>query len=246
MKYSGEWRKVVNRLGRWIDFDNDYKTMNPSFMESVWWAFKILYDRGLVYRGVKVMPYSTACTTCLSNFEANQNYKLVREESIYVAFELVPTKITVDMQVCKGVEVVMETGELSLEHTYVLAWTTTPWTLPSNLALAVNKDLDYVRFPDPKDSTRFFLMAKVRLCAVFPAKVVEGIEALGLPTVKGRELLGVRYHPLFPYFRKYEENCFRVLSGGFVTSDTGLAGSRFFFLSFFFCTFCLFGDLCCS
>lgn len=88
MRYSNEWRKIVGRMGRWIDFDNDYKTMNKDFMESVWWVFSELYKKGLVYRGFKVMPYSTACTTPLSNFEANLNYKDVSDPAIVVTFPL--------------------------------------------------------------------------------------------------------------------------------------------------------------
>ncbi|CAB4043251.1 isoleucine--tRNA ligase, cytoplasmic-like, partial, partial [Paramuricea clavata] len=122
MRYSGEWQKIVSRLGRWIDFENDYKTMYPTFMESVWWVFKQLYEKGLVYRGFKVMPYSTKCTTPLSNFEANQNYKDVVDPAVIVNFPL------------------DDDPEVS-----VIAWTTTPWTLPSNLALVVHPDLQYVK-----------------------------------------------------------------------------------------------------
>uniref|UniRef100_A0A8C3VGB5 Isoleucine--tRNA ligase, cytoplasmic n=1 Tax=Catharus ustulatus TaxID=91951 RepID=A0A8C3VGB5_CATUS len=112
----------VTRLGRWIDFENDYKTLYPEFMESVWWVFKQLYDKGLVYRGVKVMPFSTACNTPLSNFESHQNYKDVQDPSVTVSFPL------------------EEDPDVSL-----VAWTTTPWTLPSNLALCVNPELQYVK-----------------------------------------------------------------------------------------------------
>ncbi|KAG7250364.1 hypothetical protein CRUP_031889, partial [Coryphaenoides rupestris] len=107
MRYSNEWETSVRRMGRWIDFENDYKTLYPWFMETVWWVFKQLYDKGLVYRGVKVMPFSTACNTPLSNFESHQNYK---DESVSL-----------------------------------IAWTTTPWTLPSNLALCVNAEFQYVK-----------------------------------------------------------------------------------------------------
>ncbi|KAH0630071.1 hypothetical protein JD844_012667, partial [Phrynosoma platyrhinos] len=122
MRYSQEWKTSVTRLGRWIDFDNDYKTLYPEFMETVWWVFKQLYDTGLVYRGVKVMPFSTACNTPLSNFESHQNYKDVQDPSVIVTFPL------------------EEDENISL-----VAWTTTPWTLPSNLALCVNPDLQYVK-----------------------------------------------------------------------------------------------------
>uniref|UniRef100_A0A4W4E0F7 Isoleucine--tRNA ligase, cytoplasmic n=1 Tax=Electrophorus electricus TaxID=8005 RepID=A0A4W4E0F7_ELEEL len=121
MRYSTEW-EVIMRMGRWIDFKHDYKTLYPWFMETVWWVFKQLYDKGLVYRGVKVMPFSTACNTPLSNFESHQNYKDVQDPSIIVNFPLLE-----DENVC------------------LIAWTTTPWTLPSNLALCVNPELIYVK-----------------------------------------------------------------------------------------------------
>ncbi|RMC00091.1 hypothetical protein DUI87_23501 [Hirundo rustica rustica] len=120
MRYAKEWEFSVTRLGRWIDFENDYKTLYPEFMESVWWVFKQLYDKGLVYRGVKVMPFSTACNTPLSNFESHQNYKDVQDPSVTVSFPL------------------EEDPSVSL-----VAWTTTPWTLPSNLALCVNPELQF-------------------------------------------------------------------------------------------------------
>merc|ERR1719489_523526 len=119
MRYSGEWRTIITRVGRWIDFDNDYKTLYPWYMESIWWVFGQLYAKGFVYRGVKVMPFSTACSTPLSNFEAGQNYKDTQDPSVVVSFPIVSG-------VAAG-------GEARL-----VAWTTTPWTLPSNLALCVN------------------------------------------------------------------------------------------------------------
>ena len=111
MKYSHEWKRYVTRFGRWIDFENDYKTMDLNFMESVWWVFKQIFDKGLVYRKCKIMPYSPACTTVLSNFEAGSNYKILDDPSIFIAFPLI------------------EQPEVR-----IVAWTTTPWTLPSNLA----------------------------------------------------------------------------------------------------------------
>ena len=122
MRYSQEWRTVVTRLGRWIDMDNDFKTMDTNFMESVWWVFKTMFEKGFVYRGFKVMPYSTACTTPLSNFEAGMDYREVPDPEVYVTFPLV------------------DEPEVNL-----VAWTTTPWTLPSNLALCVNPEMTYVK-----------------------------------------------------------------------------------------------------
>ena len=122
MRYSGDWRETVDRIGRWIDFDNDYKTLYPWFMESVWWVFKQLYTKGLVYHGQKVMPFSTACNTPLSNFEAGQDYKDVNDPAVSVTFPLVDEP-----------------------NVNMVAWTTTPWTLPSNLSLCVNAEMDYIK-----------------------------------------------------------------------------------------------------
>ncbi|KAK2119339.1 Isoleucine--tRNA ligase, cytoplasmic [Saguinus oedipus] len=143
MRYSTEWKSTVTRLGRWIDFDNDYKTLYPEFMESVWWVFKQLYDKGLVYRGVKVMPFSTACNTPLSNFESHQNYKDVQDPSVFVTFPL------------------EEDETISL-----VAWTTTPWTLPSNLAVCVNPEMQYVKIKDVARGKLLILM-EARLSALY-------------------------------------------------------------------------------
>uniref|UniRef100_A0A8C4M7P8 isoleucine--tRNA ligase n=1 Tax=Equus asinus asinus TaxID=83772 RepID=A0A8C4M7P8_EQUAS len=147
MRYSTEWKSIVTRLGRWIDFDNDYKTLYPQFMESVWWVFKQLYDKGLVYRGVKVMPFSTACNTPLSNFESHQNYKDVQDPSVFVTFPL------------------EEDENISL-----VAWTTTPWTLPSNLALCVNPDMQYVKIKGKYEGKLLILM-EARLSSLICACV---------------------------------------------------------------------------
>mmetsp|Transcript_20900 Transcript_20900/g.40492 ORF Transcript_20900/g.40492 Transcript_20900/m.40492 type:complete len:510 (-) Transcript_20900:171-1700(-) len=143
MRYSSAWRETITRCGRWIDFDNDYKTLDTKFMESVWWVFSQLHKKNLVYRGFKVMPYSTACTTPLSNFETAQNYQQVRDPSVIVNFPL-----------------------LKDEKTCLLAWTTTPWTLPSNLGLCVNKAFTYVKVLDKK-SGKNFILAKSRIPFVY-------------------------------------------------------------------------------
>lgn len=138
MRYASEWETVVSRMGRWIDFRNDYKTLYPSFMESVWWVFKELFKKDLVYKGFKVMPYSTACCTPLSNFEMSQNYKDVVDPAVIVSFPL-----------------------LSRPHVSLIAWTTTPWTLPSNLALCVHPTHIYVHVKGTLISTFFFLLKNV-------------------------------------------------------------------------------------
>ncbi|PAV64251.1 hypothetical protein WR25_13290 [Diploscapter pachys] len=139
MRYSKEWEESVGRVGRWIDFRHDYKTMYPWFMESVWWAFSELFKKGLVYRGVKVMPFSTACSTPLSNFEAGQNYKDVVDPAVFVGLRLDENP-----------------------NRLLVAWTTTPWTLPSNLAICVHPDLEYVVAKD-KNTNVEYVMLEVRL-----------------------------------------------------------------------------------
>ena len=145
MRYSSLWEETVHRLGRWIDFKKDYKTLDTSFMESVWWVFKQLDEKGLVYQGFKVMPYSTACKTPLSNFESGQNYKNVKDPAVVVSFPLVDEP-----------------------ETSFLAWTTTPWTLPSNLALCVHPDLDYVKIKDTKTAAQYIL-GYDRLVELYPS-----------------------------------------------------------------------------
>lgn len=198
MRYSQEWRSIVNRFGRWIDFDNDYKTMDPKFMESVWWVFKQMHDKGLVYRGCKVMPYSNGCSTVLSNFEVQQSYKEVDDPALYVAFNTIADP-----------------------NTKFIAWTTTPWTLPSNLALVVNKDFDYVKVKDTK-TEHFYYLAESRLAAFTASLSKDATRIVIVEKCKGSDLIGAEYEPLYPYFKeRREQGCFRILAGDFVTSDAG-------------------------
>ena len=146
MRYSSEWEHVVNRFGRWIDFKNDYKTLDINFMESVWHVFKTLFNKNLVYRGRKIMPYSNAVHTVLSNFEVQLNYKEVDDPSLWISLPLA-----------------------SDPNVKFVVWTTTPWTLPSNLALAVNPDFDYVKIKDLKRN-EVFIMAECRLTALYKKK----------------------------------------------------------------------------
>lgn len=205
-RYTAEWRKQVTRLGRWIDFDNDYKTMDPQFMESVWWVFKTMFEKDLVYRGYKVMPYSCPCGTPLSNFEAGLNYKDVNDPAAVVTFPL-----TTD------------------ESVSLLAWTTTPWTLPSNLALCVNANFDYVKIVDKTRNNQVFIILEKRLGQLFPEvnkadcteerkqELYEVVQRM-----KGSELVGLTYKPLFPFFQaQYGSTSFRVVADDYVTEDGG-------------------------
>nr|XP_054496213.1 isoleucine--tRNA ligase, cytoplasmic isoform X3 [Agelaius phoeniceus] len=194
MRYAKEWEFSVTRLGRWIDFENDYKTLYPEFMESVWWVFKQLYDKGLVYRGVKVMPFSTACNTPLSNFESHQNYKDVQDPSVTVSFPL------------------EEDPSVSL-----VAWTTTPWTLPSNLALCVNPELQYVKLRD-KATGKIYILMESRLVALYKSDSEYQI----LDRFPGIVLKGKKYKPLFEYFIQCKENgAFTVVVDGYVKEEEG-------------------------
>lgn len=193
-RYTKEWRQTVERIGRWVDFDDDYKTMDADFMESVWWVFKQLWDKDLIYLGYKVLPYSTAVATPLSNFEASSNYKDVQDPSVTVLFKAI--------------------GE---ENTSFLAWTTTPWTLPSNLALCVGAEIEYVKIRSDKHDD-FLILSKGRLATYFPKN--KGYEIV--ETYLGKDLENKEYEPLFSYFTdKRKEGAFKVLVGDHVTDDDG-------------------------
>ena len=192
-RYVAEWQKTITRLGRWVDFDDDYKTMDVWYMESVWWVVKQLWDRGLIYQGMKVMPVSTALETVLANFEAGQNYLDVQDPAITVLFKLED------------------------EDAYLSAWTTTPWTLPSNLAVCVGAGIDYVRVTDSAIGKTFYL-AEARLPdyrARHPSLTVES-------RLKGADLVGRRYRPLFDYFEpERERGAFVVVADDYVTTEEG-------------------------
>ncbi|CAH1426937.1 unnamed protein product [Lactuca virosa] len=215
-RYVGEWEKVITRTGRWIDFKNDYKTMDLNFMESVWWVFSQLFKKNLVYRGFKVMPYSTGCKTPLSNFEANSNYKEVPDPEIMVTFPIVDDQ----------------------DGAAFVAWTTTPWTLPSNLALCVNSNLVYVKVKS-KSNGKIYVVAESRLSELPVEKAKKGTpngavddKSKGktkssvvayevLDKFPGSSLVGKKYVPLFDYFKEFSDVAFRVVADDYVTSDSG-------------------------
>ncbi len=194
LRYTHEWQAIVSRMGRWVDFNQTYRTMDLSFMESVWWVFKQLYDQGLVYEGLKVMPFSAKLGTPLSNFEASENYKEIDDPSLTVAFPF-----------------------LDDPHTFFLAWTTTPWTLVSNLALMVNPIAEYVKILD-HHSQRQFILAKQRLSNYYKSPDEYTI----LEEYIGKQLDGKRYSPLFPYFAdQASKGAFRVILEDTITIEEG-------------------------
>ncbi len=197
LRYVGEWRRTVTRMGRWVDFDNDYKTLDLDFMETIWWVFKQLWEQGRVYKSYRIMPYSWKLNTPLSNFEAGSNYKDVQDPSI-----------TVRVRVKEGAPA--EWGATNL-----LIWTTTPWTLPANLAVCAGPDLDYLAVRDKDDGT-VYIVAEARLDSVY--KKAEAYDVVA--KLKGTDLKGWTYEPLFPYFKDMS-GAFTVFNGDFVTTSDG-------------------------
>lgn len=196
MRYADDWRRTIKRLGRWIDMDNDYKTLYPEFMESVWWAFKELFNKGSVYRGLRVMPYSTACTTPLSNFEAQQNYKEVNDPAVTISFPLLDDPTTA-----------------------LLAWTTTPWTLPANIALAVNPKFEYLKIYD-EDKKMNFIILESLLSTLY--KKPKSAKFKIVEKISGQDLVGLKYEPLFDFFYdQFKDVAFRVIAADYVTDDSG-------------------------
>jgi isoleucyl-tRNA synthetase len=202
MKFTSEWEKYVTRQARWVDFENSYKTMDTNFMESVLWAFKELYKKGLVYESMRVMPYSWACETPLSNFETrlDNSYRERADKAVTVSFKLNKINST------------LPTG---FKEYKILAWTTTPWTLPSNLALAVGGDIEYI------------CTSKGDTCYIFGKFALEKYkqdlkleEDSIIKTLKGSDLAEMTYEPILPYFKDHK-NSFRVLVGDFVLEGDG-------------------------
>jgi isoleucyl-tRNA synthetase len=190
LKYSGIWVEMFKRIGRWVDFSHDYKTMDLPFMESVINNFKQLYEKGLVYEDYRVLPYSWAAETPLSNFEVNLGYQDKTDNAITVMFTLQ-----------NGMK--------------ILVWTTTPWTLPSNMMLAVGKDIDYVVM---EEDGQKYILARA-LLGRYKKQLEHAVE---VGSLKGSDLIGMSYTPMFPYFAHLkEQGAFKVLNGDFVSTEDG-------------------------
>ena len=195
---TDEWEVITKRMGRWIDFENDYKTMDVEFMESVWWVFKALWDKGLIYQDFKVLPYSFGATTPLSNFEANLDYRDVDDPAITLRLQALESK-----------------GAVAADD-YLLIWTTTPWTLPGNLALAVGAEIEYARV----SGTIGNLEGTYWLAADLVPKYFD--EPQILDRAVGQDLVGLSYMPPFDYFgEERDRGAFRVIESDDVTVDEG-------------------------
>ena len=198
-RFTKEWEEVIARTGRWVDFKNAYRTMDPKFMETVWWITRQLWDQGLVYEGHRVMPYSWRISTPLSNFEAALNYKEVQDPALTIRFAVTAGK-----------------GRAAPKR-FILAWTTTPWTLPANLALAVGEDISYVEVSTSEQPDESYIVAADRVQAYF-----EGKTLTTLGTYRGADLVGWEYEPLFPHFASRKaQGAFKVYIGAHVTATDG-------------------------
>jgi isoleucyl-tRNA synthetase len=191
LRYTGQWEKIVNRMGRWVDFVHQYRTMDPSYMESIWWVFKQIWEKDLIYHGFRVQPYCPRCATPLSNFEVNEGYKDVSGPSITVTFPIA--------------------GE---EQTKFLVWTTTPWTLPSNVAIAVGPDIKYVKIQDGENK---YILAKDRVSSYYKDPSLYTI----LEECTGKDLEGKKYIPMFDYFSSQDQRFFHVTTADFVSTEDG-------------------------
>ncbi len=187
--YQSDWEEMSHRVGFWADMENPYVTYHNDYIESVWWALRQIWDKGLLYKGHKIMPYCPRCGTSLSSHEVAQGYKDVKENSVIAKFPVV--------------------GE---DNTYILAWTTTPWTLPSNVALCVNPRETYVKF---KVEDETYIMAKELVSSVFPDETPDFIE-----TYIGTDLVGTSYEPLYTFI-KLDKKAYYIVADSYVTMEDG-------------------------
>jgi len=202
--YIKEWDKSTEKLGYWIDLENPYRTLDTNYIESVWWSLKQLYDKKLLYEDHKVVPFCPRCETPLSSHEVAQGYERIKEESVYIKFRVKST-------------------DPEWKNTSLLVWTTTPWTLPSNVALAVNPDIEYVCVPDPQEKGHWLVLGKINFEKLlekgFFPESHKNLEGSKIDVFFGREMIGLKYEPLFPYFSKL--NAFVIIGGDFVAIDEG-------------------------
>jgi len=193
LTYAKEWGKMVERIGRWVDFKHSYKTMDSTYIESVWWALKEIFDKGLLYEGKKVLLYCPRCETPISNFEVamDNSYQDIKEETVVVKFKL-------------------KKNDKFPKLTYLLAWTTTPWTLPANVALAIGDNIEYYLANDGKNN---YIIAKERA-----KEYLKGKKAI--KTFRGKELVGLHYEPLYKTI-KNNAKAYTILPAEFVTTEDG-------------------------
>ncbi len=197
-RYTNEWRDTIERIGRWVDFDETYATLDNDYMESIWWVLKQIWNKGLVYQNFRSMHICPRCETPLSNFEVSLGYKEVTDLSVIAKFKL---------------------NNPAHPNTFILAWTTTPWTLPGNMALCLGPDIEYVKIkaPSTNQAEEFYIMAKQLVGKLFPEQEPEIVAE-----IKASELEGETYEPLFPYYaNETDKKRFQVVLADFVTTEDG-------------------------
>ncbi len=219
-RYKDEWEKLTERIGFWLDMKNPYITYENSYIESVWFILKKIWDKKLIYKGFKVVPHCPRCVTTLSSHEVAQGYETIKENSVYVKFKISSSSPQARGEIKGGVLNNRQTAPpptpsstkegRNLDNTYFLVWTTTPWTLPANVALAVGKDIDYAAV---KTAGGFFILAKNLVNIIGENIVIE-------KEFKGRDLIGKKYEPLFKNPNQKETDM-EVVAGDFVSTDEG-------------------------
>jgi isoleucyl-tRNA synthetase len=215
LSYAESWKFIIKRIGRWVDMENSYSTMDLKFMESVWWVFKNLWDKDLIYEGYRSMYICPRCETTLSQTEVSEGYKMVKDLSVIVRFKLRPDQ---------------KIGSFKIDNnTYVLAWTTTPWTLIGNVALAVNKDIKYAIVdlsdqPEPFNGRFIVALDKVQTVLEGVGKKSD-VSYKNYVILEGVDLIGTKYEPIFNYYDNSElknrENAWAIYNGDFVTTESG-------------------------
>ncbi|KKR22888.1 MAG: Isoleucine-tRNA ligase, partial [Candidatus Yanofskybacteria bacterium GW2011_GWD2_39_48] len=200
-KYKKEWENMVTRMGHWIDMDDSYITYSPKYMETLWWIIKQIWDNKYLYKAHRVVPFCTRCGTPLSSHEVAQGYQLVKERSVYLKFKV------------KHGQVLGRTHQDIPENTYILAWTTTPWTLPGNVALAVGENIEYEMWE--QNGEHLILAAERR----------ETVGINGNPEIRGimlgKDLVGLEYEPLFDIPELKSDESYKVYPADFVSTTDG-------------------------
>ncbi len=203
--YKKDWENLTERIGFWIDMKNPYITYEPEYIETVWWLLKKIWEKGLLYKDYKVLPYCPRCGTGLSSHEVAQGYKKVKENSLYLRFNLI-------------------SSDPQWQNTAILSWTTTPWTLPGNVALAVGPEIEYVKVPDSAKENYWLVIAKPNLNLLFQQGIIKPLseeELKSYPHFKGSILAGLKYQPLFKVPELETERSYQVYPADFITSEEG-------------------------
>ena len=206
-RYKEEWDRFTKRIGFWLDLEHPYVTYETSYIESLWWIIKEFHKRKLLYRDFKVVPWCTRCQTGLSSHELGLGYRTIKDRSVWVRFRV-------------------KSGEKRWANTSILSWTTTPWTLPGNVALAIDSDEDYVCIPDPEAKRQWIILGQKRFRDMveeskFPPEYRSSLMLDDIDTFKGKELIGLMYEPLFPVKEIASEASHRVYAADFVSMEDG-------------------------